>query len=48
MNLACFRNRKATVAIVSLVRGKEPPDEIGDVGRAHRNMNFISSAMGNQ
>jgi len=47
MSLACFKNRQATAAGVSLVRGREPADEMGEVGWCHRNMNFTSSALGN-
>lgn len=46
-SFACFRNRQAIVAGVSLVRGREPADEIGEVGWCHRNMNFTSSTLGN-
>ena len=35
------------MAGVSLVKGREPADEIGEVGWCHRNMNFTSSALGN-
>lgn len=47
MSLACFRNRQATVAGVSLVRGREPADEMGEVGWRHRTKDFTFSALGN-
>lgn len=54
---AWFRNRTATGAegmegtegyIVSLVRGRAPPDDAEKAGRCHRSVQLMSSAMGNQ
>lgn len=34
--------------IVSLVRGRAPPDDAEKAGRCHRSVQLMSSAMGNQ
>lgn len=34
--------------IVSLVRGRAPPDDAEKAGRCHRSVQSMSSAMGNQ